>query len=579
MPSAQCRLVVWEYEDVRSPSDDAPLAGPLTLDGRFRGPVRGASSYLGLRALLEVPMGAYITTTIPYVNARPHLGFALELVQADVLARHRRRDEEAVRFQAGTDDNSLKNVLAAEAAGIGVQEFVDELAAEFIALAGPLSLSVDDVIRTSRDPRHRAGVERLWRVCAESGDLYRRHYEGLYCVGCEQFYGESELVEGLCPEHGTVPQRVSEENWFFRLSRYAERLHGLISGGALRIEPVERRNEVLSFIAGGLEDFSVSRSVERARGWGIPVPGDPEQVIYVWWDALGNYITALDYGGDGQEFQRWWTGGGRRTHLVGKGVLRFHAVYWPAILLSAGLPLPDEILVHGYLTANGRKISKSGGVTIDPAALVDEYGVDAVRWWLLREVPRVGDADFTAERLIARANDELANGLGNLVNRVVSMVHRYRDGVVPACDDLFEPLDEVCRDAPALVDAALENFDFRRATSAVWTIVDETNRYINRVRPWELAKSDDPARLDAVLAVLVRACRTVAELLNPFLPDASAQLTAQLTPQVTAQPTAQPTASTAQRTAGVTANATVDATAGGVGGRLPRPRPVFGRLS
>ncbi|TDC86839.1 methionine--tRNA ligase [Actinomadura sp. 7K507] len=469
-------------------------------------------------------MGSYITTTIPYVNARPHLGFALELVQADVLARHRRRDG-AVRFQAGTDDNSLKNVLAAEAAGEAVQEYVDRLAAEFVGLAGPLSLSVDDVIRTSRDPRHRTGVERLWRACAESGDLYRRHYEGLYCVGCEQFYGEGELVDGLCPEHGTVPQQVSEENWFFRLSRYAGRLHDLISGSGLRIEPAERRNEVLSFIAGGLEDFSVSRSVERARGWGIPVPDDPDQVIYVWWDALGNYITALDYGRDGADFERWWAGDGRRVHLAGKGVLRFHAVYWPAMLLSAGLPLPDEILVHGYLTANGRKISKSAGVTVDPVALVQDYGVDAVRWWLLREVPKAGDADFTVERLVSRANDELANGLGNLVNRVVSMVHRYRDGVVPACEAPGE-LGELCREAPDLVDAALDDFDFRRATSAVWRIVDEANRYINRVRPWELAKAEDP-RLDGVLAELVNACRAVAGALEPFLPDAAGRVARQ----------------------------------------------------
>ncbi|TDD74530.1 methionine--tRNA ligase [Actinomadura darangshiensis] len=330
---------------------------------------------------------ADITTTIPYVNARPHLGFALELVQADVLARHLRRRED-VRFQAGTDENSLKNVLAAEAAGVGVQEFVDGLAEEFSSLAGPLSLSVDDFIRTSRDPRHRAGVERLWRAWTESGDLYRRHYTGLYCIGCEQFYGEEELAGGRCPEHGTVPQRVSEENWFFRLSRYADRVHDLISSGALRIEPAERRNEVLSFIKGGLDDVSVSRSTGRAHGWGIPVPGDPDQVIYVWWDALCNYVTALDYGNGGPDYRRWWEGDGRRIHLLGKGVVRFHAVYWPAMLLSAGLPLPDEVLVHGYLTAGGQKISKSGGATADPVDLVRRYGVDAVRWWLLREVPK-----------------------------------------------------------------------------------------------------------------------------------------------------------------------------------------------
>ncbi|MEW2356507.1 methionine--tRNA ligase [Spirillospora sp. NPDC029432] len=498
----------------------------------------------------------YITTTIPYVNARPHLGFALELVQADVLARHRRQRGDHVRFQTGTDDNSLKNVLAAEAAGVDVQEFVDENAAAFVALAEPLSLSVDDVIRTSRDPRHRAGVERFWQACAKAGDLYRKHYEGLYCVGCEQFYTPAELIDDRCAEHGTRPQRVAEENWFFRLSRYADRLHDLIATGTLRIEPAERRNEVLAFIAGGLEDFSISRSTARARGWGIAVPGDPGQVIYVWWDALGNYLTALGHGTGSADKRRWWDGAERRVHLLGKGVLRFHAVYWPAMLLSAGQPLPTDILVHDYLTADGRKISKSGGATVDPAALVERYGTDAVRWWLLREVPRVGDADFTADRLVHRSDDELANGVGNLVNRVVSMLHRYRDGQVPAGDDGPAPeaqeLDATIHRAPDFVDAALADFDFRRATAAVWAIADQANRYISHVRPWELAKAertgDDQAarRLDAVLATLVRSCRAVAEHLQPFLPDAAYRINQQCTP---------------------------------LEGRLPSPAPVFRRLA
>src|SRR5580698_1295262 len=350
----------------------------------------------------------YITTTIPYVNARPHLGFALELVQADVLARHRRARGDQVRLQAGTDDNALKNVLAARAAGVGVQEFVDANADAFVALAGPLSLSVDDVIRTSRDPRHRPGVERIWRACAAAGDLYRRHYAGLYCLGCEQFYTPDELPGGRCPEHGTQPQPVSEENWFFRLSRYGGTLRDLITSGALRIEPAGRRNEVLAQLDAGLADFSVSRSAERAHGWGIPVPGDPGQVIYVWFDALVNYVSALTYGAGGPDLERWWTGAGRRIHLAGKGVLRFHAVYWPAILLSAGLPLPTDILVHDYLTADGQKISKSaaGGPSgdNDPVALAAAYGADALRWWLLRDVPRTGDTDFTVARLIGRAN-------------------------------------------------------------------------------------------------------------------------------------------------------------------------------
>src|SRR5271165_2214913 len=322
----------------------------------------------------------YLSTTIPYVNSRAHVGHALELVQADVLARHHRRIGDEVRLQSGTDDNSLKNVLAAQAEGISTRALVNRNASVFAGLREHLSLSFDDFIRTSSDPRHRPGVERLWRACDSNGDLYRKSYQGLYCVGCEQFYTEAELAAGNCPEHGTPPQLVSEENWFFRLSRYAGQLHDLISSGKLRIEPAGRRNEVLGFIAGGLEDFSASRSVTRARGWGIGVPGHPSQVIYVWWDALGNYVTSLNYGAGGSrgDYRRWWAGAARRVHVVGKGVLRFHAVYWPAIMLSAGEPLPTEIFVHDYLTIDGRKISKSSpGRALDsndPVALTARYG-------------------------------------------------------------------------------------------------------------------------------------------------------------------------------------------------------------
>jgi len=490
----------------------------------------------------------YITTTIPYVNARPHIGHALELVQADVLARHRRGRGEAVRFGAGTDDNSLKNVLAAKAAGVGVQEFVDRNAEAFEALGGALSLTVDAFIRTSRDPRHRPGVERFWRAC--SHDLYRTRYEGLYCTGCEQFYTPAELPGGRCPEHDTVPEQVSEENWFFRLSRYAGPLREAISAGRLRIEPAGRRNEVLAFIGSGLADFSVSRPATRAGGWGIPVPGDPGQVIYVWFDALCNYLTALDYGSGGAAYERWWAGAGNRVHLLGKGVLRFHAVYWPAMLLSAGLPLPTGIFVHDYLTAGGRKISKSaaGAAAFEPAALAAGYGADAVRWWLLREVPLVGDADFTVERLIARSDDELANGLGNLVNRVVAMICRYRDGRVPALGPVppgGEDLDAAIRQAGDRVGAALDEFDFRRATAAAWAIADEANRFISRARPWTLPASDR-GQLDAVLHLLIRACSALGRELAPFLPDAAARITRQCTPR---------------------------------DGRLPAPSPVFRRLA
>ena len=479
----------------------------------------------------------YLSTTIPYVNAAPHLGFALELVQADVLARHHRLAGDQVRFQTGTDDNSLKNVLAAAAEGISTAGLVDRNATAFARLREPLALSFDDFIRTSSDPRHRPGVERLWRACADSGDLYRKNYSGLYCVGCEQFYQPAELAAGLCPEHGTRPQEITEENWFFRLSRYERQLHDLISDGRLRIEPAARRNEVLSFIAGGLADFSASRSTARARGWGIPVPGDPGQVIYVWWDALGNYVTALGYGTGGGQYQRWWGEGGRRIHLAGKGVVRFHAVYWPAILLSAGLPLPTDILVHDYLTIDGRKISKSAaGLAADPAALVSQFGTDAVRWWLLREVPRVGDADFTVARLVARANDDLANGLGNLVSRVISMAHRYRQGQLrPAATRELAaadagPLLAACELAPDRVAAALAAYDIRAATTAIWDIVGEANRYVERAEPWRLASAERAGdasaglQLDAALGVLIAACRTLAAELAPFLPGLAGRL-------------------------------------------------------
>jgi len=532
----------------------------------------------------------YLSTTIPYVNARAHIGHALELVQADVLARHHRRIGDEVRLQSGTDDNSLKNVLAAEVEGISTRELVNRNASAFAGLREHLSLSIDDFIRTSSDPRHRPGVERLWHACQASGDLYRKSYEGLYCIGCEQFYTDDELANGNCPEHGTPAEQIAEENWFFRLSRYAGQLHDLISSGQLRIEPASRRNEVLGFIAGGLEDFSASRSVARAHGWGIAVPDDPSQVIYVWWDALGNYVTALNFGAGRNgthgadsdhraDYERWWAGADRRVHVVGKGVLRFHAVYWPAILLSAGQPLPTEIFVHDYLTVNGRKISKSAGPLdgTDPVALASTYGADALRWWLLRDVPRVGDADFSVDKLIARANTDLANGLGNLINRVVSLAHSYRNGVVRPCSrplgtsrwlanaadgrpaglladdwpaDAFA-LRATIESTPASVRAALARFDFRAGASAVWEIVEQANRYVDATEPWHLARAEragDAAagqRLDQVLGALVAACQVVAAEIWPFLPDLAAR---------------------------------VAAACNDFGGKLPKPQPVFPRI-
>lgn len=478
----------------------------------------------------------YITTAIPYVNGDPHLGHALELVQADVLARHRRHRGDAVRFLSGTDDNALKNVDAALAAGVPVGRFVAEKAQRFAELAGPLQLSNDDFIRTSTDPRHRPGVERLWQACADAGDLYGRDYEGLYCAGCEAFVAPDDLRDGRCEEHGEPPEPIAERNWFFRLSRHQGALLELIESERLRIEPAHRRNEVLAFVREGLSDFSVSRARERAHGWGIPVPGDPGQVIYVWFDALANYVTALGYGSGGDAYREWWHGSGERVHVIGKGIVRFHAVFWPAILLSARQPLPTTIVVHDYLTVEGQKISKSLGVAIDPTRVVDRYGADALRWWFLRDVPRNGDADFREELLVGRAN-ELADGIGNLVNRTIALVARNRpEGIRATGDPPAETrvLSDLCAGLPSVVDGALSRFDLRAATTALWEVVTEANRVVSATKPWELAKrfrsgdAEAGERLDALLGVLVEACRTIAHELAPFLPGAAARIAAAL---------------------------------------------------
>ncbi len=309
----------------------------------------------------------YVTTAIPYVNGDPHLGHALELVQADVLARHRRLRGHVVRFTSGTDDNALKNVGAALAAGVPVAKFVASKGDRFLELAAQLRISNDDFIRTSTDLRHRPGVERLWRACAEAGDLYRRDYEGLYCQGCEAFVDRSP-----CPEHDDAVEHVSERNWFFRLSRYQEALLDLIRRGELRIEPAQRRNEVLALVESGLCDFSVSRPRARAHGWGIPVPGDPGQVVYVWFDALANYVNSLDYGTGGAADREWWRSADERLHVIGKGIIRFHAVYWPAILLSAGEPPPSTIYVARLHTSGGRQaleVARGGRCVRDARAL------------------------------------------------------------------------------------------------------------------------------------------------------------------------------------------------------------------
>ncbi|RWX11214.1 methionine--tRNA ligase [Rhizobium hidalgonense] len=483
----------------------------------------------------------YVTTSIPYVNAAPHVGFALELVQADAYARHFRLLGHDVRFQCGTDDNSLKNVRAAEAAGLQVRAFVNANADRFEALGGRLDLSNQEFVRTSRDPRHVACVHALWRACAENGDLYRRAYEGLYCVGCEQFYEPSELDDGRCPEHGVALEIVREENWFFRLSRYGGRLLELVETGEFRIVPAHRRNEILSLLRRGLTDISVSRSAERARGWGVPVPEgdgpDAGEVVYVWFDALANYLTGLGHGSDEALVQRYWNGA-ERIHVVGKGISKFHAIYWPAILLSAGLPPPSLLLVHGYVTVDGRKIGKSAGNGIDPEGIIDAYGTpDALRYYLLRHIRSGDDGDFSAERLEAAWSGELAGQLGNLANRVLALLDQSFAGIVPPVPDT-EFVQQAHR-LPGKVSAAFDAYELHVGLADIFEFIGEANRRFTKCAPWVDAKAllGDPVpedrqatfeRLGAGLAEQVYGLAIIARCLLPFLPAAAATLHSRL---------------------------------------------------
>ncbi|MFC4107951.1 methionine--tRNA ligase [Micromonospora zhanjiangensis] len=482
-----------------------------------------------------MPATAFVSTTIPYVNARPHLGHAFEYVQADSIARHLGMVGRDVYFLTGSDENSLKNVLAAEKAGVTTQALVDRNVSYFEDLLASLGVVTTSFIRTSVDPHHLDGAAEIWRRLDANGDIYAKDYTGLYCVGCEQFYEPSDLVDGKCPEHLVEPEPVSERNYFFRLSRYADQLAEVLESGRLRVHPQTRLNETLSFIRSGLADISISRSATRAHGWGIPVPGDPDQVMYVWIDALTNYVNTFDWLHDDPGYARYWAGAERRIHVLGKGVLRFHAVYWPAMLLAAGLPLPTDVMVHGYITNAGQKLSKSLGNATDPQELLAGYGQDAVRYYLLAEFSPFGDGDFAEERLVARYNNDLANGVGNLVSRLTSMVERYRGAVVPArtgAGDL--EADLAARTAQTVRDsvAAMDRFDHREALARIGELVRRSNAYVGERAPWQLAKAADAGdeeaarTLDAVLYCGLDAVRHIAILLRPFIPEGSRRLLA-----------------------------------------------------
>lgn len=459
-----------------------------------------------------MPETAFISTAIPYVNAKPHIGFALELIQTDAMARYLRLTGHDTFFLTGTDENSLKNVRAAQEQGISTSELCDRNSRFYQDLLGALNISADFFIRTTSQ-LHIEGAQALWSRCRPE-DIYKKHYSGLYCVGCEDFYMEKDVPDGICPDHKTPLERVEEENYFFRLSAYQKPLEELLESGRLRVIPSHRRNEMLSFIRGGLQDFSISRSRERAGNWGIPVPGDPGQVMYVWYDALANYVTALDLRDGSPQLQKYWLDCRKKTHVIGKGVNRFHTVYWPAILMSAGLPTPDAVFVHGYITINGQKISKSLGNVIDPVVQVEKYGRDAVRYYLLRAVSPYEDGDFSEVRFRDVYNADLANNLGNLARRIETLAVKAQYSAPPFA--VAEP--------PEGYTAAMNDFRFNDALAALWNLANAMNARIEEVKPWELQKQGRDAELRAFLDEMVRGIRGLGHWLQPFLPETAGKI-------------------------------------------------------
>ncbi|HET8575285.1 MAG TPA: methionine--tRNA ligase [Candidatus Paceibacterota bacterium] len=476
----------------------------------------------------------YITTAIHYANAAPHVGHAYEGVLADILARYQRGRGAETFFLTGTDEHGQKIVRAAEKAGVGPQAFVDENAAKFQKLYEDLHLSNNAFIRTSNKEAHWAGAEELWKRLSNAGDIYRDTYDGLYCVGCESFVTEKELVDGKCPDHNEEPQVVEEENYFFRASKYQEQLITLIEKDELRILPDARKEETLAFLKAPLQDPSFSRP-EGSVPWGIPVPGDPTQMMYVWCDALANYISALGFGkaGEDEKFQKFWPAD---VHVIGKDILRFHAVFWPAMLLSAELPLPKTLLVHGHLISGGRKMSKTLGNVIDPQYFIKKYGSEAFRHYLGHEISPFHDGDFTEEKFIESYNGNLANGIGNLLSRTVAMAQKYFDGSVMYDENISVPMRRKLggfaeEEAPVFhipyyfdqfvlpeYQREMEALEINKAAGVAWRFAAALDEYISDYEPFKLVKTD-AKKTEQVLWQVLFGISKLAELLQPFLPE------------------------------------------------------------
>jgi methionyl-tRNA synthetase len=466
----------------------------------------------------------YITTPIYYPNDVPHIGHAYNAVATDFIARYHRLRGDDVFHLTGTDEHGLKLQRAAEERGMEPKRWVDEMEPRWREVWQRLEIAYDDYIRTT-EPRHRLAVEQLLQAVHDNGrdDIYMGTYEGLYCVSCELYYTEDDLVDGNCPIHGRPVERMSEENYFFRLSAYQDRLRELYEAEPERVKPDFRRNEVLSTIKAGLRDFSISRT---SFDWGIPIPWDPKHVTYVWFDALTNYITAIGYGTDEARFERYWPA----LHLIGKDILRQHAIYWPAMLMAAGIEPPRQVWAHGFLLVGGQKMSKTNATGIHPFELIDHFGADAYRYYFMREIQFGQDGSFSWESMVERYNADLANGLGNLASRVLAMLDSYLGGEVPAGDASHAGrLPELVPAVAERYDSAMEELSLSPALGAVWEIVAEANKYLVEREPWSLAK--DPAKREELAGVLYASAETLralAVLTFPIMPGAASNLWSQL---------------------------------------------------
>ncbi|WP_421723613.1 methionine--tRNA ligase [Bauldia sp.] len=465
----------------------------------------------------------YLTTAIFYPNGAPHIGHAYEALATDALARFMRLDGRDVFFLTGTDEHGIKMKQTAVADGLAPRALADRNTPLFQKMVRELNCSNDDFIRTT-EPRHYAASQEVWRRMDAAGDIYKDTYAGWYSVRDEAYYAESETQvneEGVrIGPQGTPVEWVEEESYFFRLSAYQDRLLAHYNDNPDFIGPNERRNEVVSFVKGGLRDLSISRTT---FDWGIPVPDDPDHVMYVWVDALTNYITGVGFPDDAKPFDRYWPA---NLHVIGKDILRFHAVYWPAFLMSAGIALPKRVFAHGFLFNRGEKMSKSVGNVVDPFAMIDAYGVDAMRYFFLREVPFGQDGSYSHESVVQRINADLANDLGNLAQRSLSMIARNCDGVLPEPGEFTSEDDALITQADALLDVcrtAIETQQIHQALNAIWAVVAEANRYFAASAPWELRKTD-PARMATVLYVTAETVRQVAVLVQAVMPDSAARL-------------------------------------------------------